>query len=68
MTMIVDHTAHLRRSLYLIITWVAVAIAVGKILGVENVVEPSRFKPPSASHYGGDRPELQQFTKAWATT
>lgn len=62
----VDSTAPLRRSIYLILTWVAVAIAAGKVIGVENVVEPSRFKPGEGK-FGSDRPVLRTPTKAWPT-
>jgi len=35
-----------RRSVYLLLTAVAVAIAVAKVVGAENVNEPSRYKAP----------------------
>jgi hypothetical protein len=42
----------LRRSVYLLLTAVAVAIAVAKVVGAENVIEPSRYKAPDAKGYG----------------
>jgi hypothetical protein len=42
----------LRRSAYLLLTAAAVAVAAAKVVGAENVVEPSRYRPPDASGYG----------------
>lgn len=42
----------LRRSVYLLLTAAAVAVAAAKVIGAENVVEPSRYKPPAAGGYG----------------
>lgn len=61
-----DSTASLRRSIYLVLTWVAVAIAAGQVIGVENLTEPSRFKPGEGK-FGSDRPALWTPTKAWPT-
>ncbi len=52
-----DPTAALRRSAYLLIGAVAVFIMVAKIVGGENVVEPSRYAPPSPQSFGADRPD-----------
>jgi hypothetical protein len=38
--------AQTRRTVYLLLGSVAVAIAAAKVLGAENVYEPSRYKPP----------------------
>jgi hypothetical protein len=48
----------LRRSAFLLLTVVAVAIAVAKTVGAENVLEPSRYKPAEKDGYGyePDRP------------
>jgi hypothetical protein len=35
-----------RRTVYLLLSAVALAIAAAKVLGAENVYEPSRYKPP----------------------
>jgi hypothetical protein len=50
--------------MYLILTWVAVAIAAGRIIGLENAVEPSRFAPAPGA-FGSDRDPLFTPTKAW---
>jgi hypothetical protein len=47
--------AALRRSFYLLLTTVSVGIAAAKIVGAENVFEPSRYRPPSEKSYGADR-------------
>ncbi|QEL15021.1 hypothetical protein [Limnoglobus roseus] len=60
----VPDPAALRRSIYLILTWVAVAIAAAKVVGVELVVEPSRFQPPPGT-FGSDRPANFIPAKAW---
>src|SRR5579872_3058825 len=41
-------STELRRSVYLILTAVAVAIAMAKVVGAENVLEPSRYKAPES--------------------
>ena len=38
--------AEVRKTVYLIFGAVAVAIAAAKVVGAENVLEPSRYKPP----------------------
>ncbi len=43
-------TANLRRSVYLLLTTAAVAIAAAKIVGAENVTEPSRYTPPPGGY------------------
>ena len=44
----------LRRSVYLLLTTAAVAVAAAKVVGAENVLEPSRYKPPAAGGYGSE--------------
>ncbi len=48
-------TAALRRHVYLLLGTVAVFIAGAKIVGVENVIEPSRYAPATEANYGFDR-------------
>lgn len=43
-----------RRSAYLLLTAVAVAIALAKVVGAENVIEPSRYKAPGSGGYGSE--------------
>ncbi len=50
-----DPTAALRRNFYLLLGTVAVFIAVAKIVGSENVVEPSRYAPATEANFGFDR-------------
>jgi hypothetical protein len=64
MTSTHDPTAALRRSIYLILTCVAVAVAGAKVIGLELVVEPSKHKPPPGK-FGSDRDPLAIPTKAW---
>jgi hypothetical protein len=45
----------LRRSVYLLLGAAAVAIAAAKVVGAENVVEPSRYKTPTTDDYGSGR-------------
>jgi hypothetical protein len=47
-----DATASLRRTVYLLLGAAAVAVAAAKVVGAENVYEPSRYKPPAADSYG----------------
>jgi hypothetical protein len=42
----------MRRSAFLLLTAVAVAIAAAKTVGAENVYEPSRYKPATQGGYG----------------
>ena len=44
-----------RRSAYLLLTAVAVAIAAAKVVGAENVFEPSRYKSLTAGSYGSEK-------------
>ena len=44
--------AEFRRTAYRLLTAVAVAIAAAKVVGVEAVHEPSRYKPPTPTAYG----------------
>jgi hypothetical protein len=48
-----DATGELRRAVYLLLGACAVAVACAKIVGAENVLEPSRYKPPSGG-YGSE--------------
>ena len=50
-----DPTAALRRTAYLFLAAVAVAVMVAKIVGAENVIEPSRYAPPTADSFGAER-------------
>jgi len=50
-----------RRSIYLLLTAVAVAIAVAKVVGAENVYEPSRYSPPA----GGYSPNPPDPPRIW---
>jgi hypothetical protein len=59
-----DSTASLRRTCYAILTVVAVALAAGRIAGVENLYEPSRYKP-AAGKFGADRVPLAVPARAW---
>lgn len=61
-----DPTAALRRTAYLLIGAVAVFIVAGKIVGGENVVEPSRYAPPSEQSFDFDRPDKP--TRKWPAT
>lgn len=54
-------TAQLRRTVYWMIGTIAVAVAIAKVVGVENVVEPSRFNAPSAESYGPDPDRARQL-------
>ena len=45
-------SSDLRRSAFLLLTAVAVAIAAAKTVGAENVYAPSRFKPAEKDGYG----------------
>ncbi|MBY0459954.1 MAG: hypothetical protein K2V38_21770, partial [Gemmataceae bacterium] len=44
-----------RRSAFLLLGAVAVAIAAAKTVGAENVVEPSRYKAPAPDGYGYEK-------------
>lgn len=58
--------AALRRSCYLLLTAVAVSIAAAKVVGVENVIEPSRYAAPTGKEYGSQHPDPSQ--RKWPTT
>jgi len=45
-----------RRSVYLLLTALALAIAAAKVVGAENVLEPSRYTPP-AGGYSANPPD-----------
>ncbi len=61
-----DPTADLRRAFYLLLTMLGVAVCVAKIVGAENVFEPSRYKPPTEASYGADRVAAPQ--RLWPAT
>lgn len=46
-----------RRSAYLLLTAAAVAIAAAKVVGAENVLEPSRYTPPTKNDYSKIPPD-----------
>jgi hypothetical protein len=46
-----------RRSVYWLLTAVAVAIAAARVFGAENVLEPSRYSPPAAGSYSANPPD-----------
>ncbi len=50
-----DPTIGLRRNFYLLLGTVAVCIVAAKIVGSENVVEPSRYAPATQTNFGYDR-------------
>ena len=50
-------SADIRRSAYLLLTAVAVAIAAAKVVGAENVLEPSRYSPPPTGGYSTNPPD-----------
>ena len=50
-----DPTAAVRRAAYLFLGTIAVAVMVAKIVGAENVYEPSRYAPPAADSFGAGR-------------
>lgn len=56
----------LRRSIYLLLTTVAVAIAVAKVVGAENVFEPSRYAAPASGGFNSDR--IDAPTRPWPVT
>ncbi len=60
-----DPTAELRRGFYLLLTMLGVAVCVAKIVGAENVYEPSRYDPPTPASYGADRGLAPQ--RRWPT-
>lgn len=47
----------IRRSVYLLLTAVAVAIAAAKVIGAEGVLEPSRYTPPREGDYSAFPPD-----------
>ena len=53
--MTTDPTAGVRRAFYLVVGTLAVAAGLGRLAGVENVVEPSRYAPPPDAHFGTGR-------------
>lgn len=52
--MATDSGTDLRRSAYLLLIAVAVGIAAAKVVGAENVFEPSRYAPPKEGAYGSE--------------
>ena len=55
-----------RKSAYALITWVAVFIAVAKIVGAENVFAPSRYAPKTEDDYGYDHPN--KTSRGWPSS
>ena len=47
--------------MYLLLTAAAVAIAAAKVVGAENVYEPSRYKPPTQDGYSSNRPTRREW-------
>jgi hypothetical protein len=47
----------MRRSVYLLLTAIAVGIAVAKVVGAENVFEPSRYTAPAGGGYSSNPPD-----------
>lgn len=60
------NTSDLRRSIYCLLTAVALAIAAAKVFGVENVWEPSRYAAPTADGFNANR--IDAPSKAWPAT
>lgn len=60
-----DPTAAVRRYAYLLIGAVAVFVLVGRIVGGENVIEPSRYAPSEGS-FDSDRPDKPK--RPWPPT
>ncbi len=52
-----DPAADTRRAAYQLLTAVAVFVCVAKVVGAENVFEPSRYRPATAAGYGADFPD-----------
>jgi hypothetical protein len=61
-----DPTGPLRQTLYLLVGTVAVFVMLAKIVGAENVFEPSRYAPPTAQSFGAARPDRP--TRTWPTS
>src|SRR5918995_1279157 len=60
--------AALRRSFYLLLTAVSVGIATAKIVGAENVFEPSRYRPPTEASFGAGRDQESILKREWPKT
>jgi hypothetical protein len=63
----VDATASLRRQLYTLIITVVGFVLLAKIVGAENLPEPSRHRPPNPDSYGADRPAEHIPPRDWPT-
>lgn len=63
MTLPADPTAAVRRTVYLLVGAVAVFVTAAKIVGAENVFEPSRYAPPYDWSFGAERPDHP--TRKW---
>jgi hypothetical protein len=61
--------SEIRRSLYLLVSAVAVFIAVAKVVGAENLYEPSRYTPPPDGYSSNppDPPRVWPATRPDAT-
>ena len=60
-----DPTRALRQSMYLVLGAMALAIATAKIVGAENVYEPSRYKPLETQF---DATRADTPTRVWPAT
>jgi chromate transport protein ChrA len=60
-----DANAMLRQSIYWLLGCLIVGFSLAKIVGVENVYEPSRYKPPTATSYGNDREPIAIPKRVW---
>src|SRR4051812_43697569 len=49
-----DPASSLRRSVYLLLSAAAVAVAFAKVIGAEIVYEPSRYKSTTPDSYGSE--------------
>ena len=60
-----DPTAGVRRAFYRVVGALAVAAALGRLAGAENLYEPSRFKPPADTGFGAGRDRAVTPVRAW---
>jgi hypothetical protein len=61
-----DATTSLRLSFYWLLSCLAIGMCIAKIVGAENVVEPSRYAPPSEASYGADHEAVPK--RVWPKT
>jgi hypothetical protein len=62
-----ESTDNLRKSFYWLLGCLTIGLSLAKVIGVENVVEPSRYQPPTKSSYGADRDPLAISKRSWPT-